>query len=105
MAEEKKVETIGKDISEFIIDQEQIIEENAIKTEPLSDEDIQRMNQEFKDYETWLAENRQREAEEHKRNYIDALIVPGDVEATLRKFAEAIYNLDMGKAERPIYLR
>ena len=105
MAEEKKAENIGKDMSEFIIDQSEIIEENAVKTEPLSDEDIARINQDFKDYETWLADKRCHEAEEHKQKYINALIVPGDVEATLRKLAEAIYNLDMGKAERPVYLR
>lgn len=103
--DDNKVKEIGKNIEDFIIGDEEYLKNNGVEVRPLTDEEYDRLNQSAKDYENWLAENRRREAEEHKRKYIESLIIPGDVEASLRKIAEAIYNLDMGKAERPVYLR
>ena len=96
---------IEKNIEDFvIIDGEKILKDNAIKTEPVSEETLAGWQQSFEDYQRELKKQRQQERDRHKREFIESFIVPGDVEASIRKLAEAIYNLDMRKQDQTIVL-
>ena len=102
----KQIEEIsGGEVINGVEGLDDFIVHNGIRTRPLTDEEMSNMSKSWDDYLQEKQKEEQRQREEHKQNYINSLIVPGDVEATFRKLAEAIYNLDMGKAERPVYLR
>ena len=96
---------IGKDIEDFvIIDSEKNLKDNAIKTESVSEETLTGWQQSFENYQRELKKQRQEERDKHKREFIESFIVPGDVEASIRKLAEAIYNLNMRKQDKTIIL-
>jgi len=100
------MEDIGKDIEDFvIIDSEKNLKDNTIKTEPVSKETLAGWQQSFEDYQRKLKNQRQEERDKHKREFIESFIVPGDVEASIRKLAEAIYNLNMRKQDQTIVLK
>ena len=87
-----------------IIDGEKNSKDNAIKTEPVSKETLASWNRNFKDYQRELEKKRQEERESQKREFIESFIIPGDVEASIRKLAEAIYSLNMRKEDRTVVL-
>lgn len=102
----KQIEEIsGGEVINGVERLDDFIVHDGLRTRPLTYEEMSNMSRSWDEYLQEKQKEEQRQREEHKQNYINSLIVPGNVEATLRKLAEAIYNLDMGKAERPVYLR
>lgn len=100
--------TYPVDLAEETISIEDMVEKGQaqIITRPLTDEEMNDLQQSIEDWEEERLRQEAEAQEKHKQDYINNIVRPGETtEETLRRIAETLYYLEQNKAERPVYLR